>query len=64
MTVAEWVRQTLRGARRRAPDGNYSKKLKIIRDSARFGYPTGDIDEMLAEIEKGFDKFPGIERLS
>ncbi|HEV8130744.1 MAG TPA: antitoxin [Acidobacteriota bacterium] len=54
MTVAEWVRQALRAARRREPDGNYNKKLKVIRDSSRFSYPAGDIDEMLAEIEKGY----------
>jgi hypothetical protein len=39
-TVAEWVRQALRAARRRA--------------AVRHQFPTGDIRQMLAEIESGY----------
>jgi len=54
MTLAEWVRQALDVARRREPLGDADKKLALIRAAARHSYPTGDIDNMLAEIEKGY----------
>jgi hypothetical protein len=31
--------------------GRVGKKLEVIRAAARFDYPSGDIDRMLAEIE-------------
>jgi hypothetical protein len=54
MSVAEWVRQALSLVRRSEPSGNASKKIEAIRAAARFGYPTADIDQMLAEIERGY----------
>jgi hypothetical protein len=54
MTVAEWVRQALRAARRREPAGDIGPKLDAIRRAARHDFPTGDIDEMLADIERGY----------
>lgn len=54
MTVAEWVRQTLRSARRRAPEGDAQKKLSAVRAAAANRFPSGTIDEMLAEIEHGY----------
>ena len=54
MTVAEWVRQSLRRARRREPDTDSGKKLATIRAAARHAFPTADIDAMLAEIERGY----------
>ena len=51
MSIAEWVRQALDLARRREPESGVGKKLAIIRAAARFDFPTGDIDSMLAEIE-------------
>jgi hypothetical protein len=54
MTVAEWVRQTLRVARSRAPSGDIRKKLEVVRAAAKHSYPTGDIDQMIAEIEQGY----------
>lgn len=56
MTIAEWVRQALRTARRREPLGEAGKKLQVIRAAARHGYPTGDIDQMIAEIERGYPR--------
>lgn len=52
MTVAEWVRQTLRKdrlGRHRAVE----TKLKAVADAARHQFPTADIDVMLREIEGG-----------
>jgi hypothetical protein len=54
MTVAEWVRQALRTMRRAEPSGDVKKKLEVVRAAARYDYPTGDIDQMLADIEKGY----------
>ena len=54
MSLAEWVRQALELARRREPLGTTGKKLDVIRAAAQHDYPTGDIDTMLAEIEKGY----------
>lgn len=54
MTVAEWVRQALRDARRREPRGDIGKKLDAVRVAARHAYPSGEIAEMLAEIEHGY----------
>ena len=54
MTVAEWVRQTLRAARRRESSGDVAKKLAAIRAAARHDYPIADIDQMNEEIERGY----------
>jgi hypothetical protein len=54
MTTAEWVRQALRAARRQEPLGDAAKKLEVIRAASRHAFPTGDIDEMLADIERGY----------
>jgi hypothetical protein len=54
LTVAEWVRQALRAARRRQPIVDPRKKLEAIRAAARRSFPIADIDQMLAEIESGY----------
>jgi hypothetical protein len=54
MTVAEWVRQVLRAARRREPEGDARKKIEVVRAASRHSFPTGDIEQMLAEIERGY----------
>jgi len=54
MTVAEWVRQALDFARRREPLGDAGKKLAAIRAATRHEFPSGDINEMLEEIERGY----------
>jgi predicted 2-oxoglutarate/Fe(II)-dependent dioxygenase YbiX len=54
MTVAEWVRQALRDARRREPMRDVTKKLEAVRMAARHEFPTADVDAMLAEIERGY----------
>jgi hypothetical protein len=56
MTTAEWVRQALRAARRAVPEGDARKKLAAVRASARHEFPTADIGQMLAEIERGYDR--------
>ena len=54
MTVAEWVRQALRRARRDEPAVDAHKKLAAVRAAARGDYPTADIDRMLQEVEGGY----------
>ena len=54
MTVSEFVRETLREARRKVAGGDAERKLEAIRAADRLGYPTADIDQMLAEIERGY----------
>ena len=54
MTVAEWVRQSLRSARRTSSSTDIDKKLAAIRRATRCAHPTADIDEMNAQIERGY----------
>lgn len=54
MTVAEWVRQALRKARREEPMTDTKRKTAMVREAARGAYPTADIDQMLSEIERGY----------
>jgi hypothetical protein len=54
MTLAEWVRQTLRFAYPQEPLGDRDKKLAAVRTAAIHEYPTADIDQMLAEIASGY----------
>ena len=55
MTVSEWVRQAVREAAREEPSVNGGRKLAVIRAAAICSFPTGDIDAMLAEIDRGRD---------
>jgi hypothetical protein len=54
MSLAEWVRQALEGARREEPRGNLSQKLEAVRLAAQHEFPAADINQMLAEIESGY----------
>jgi hypothetical protein len=54
LSVAEWVRRALAAAQRREPVGETGRKLDVVRDAARLSYPTADMEQMLAEIERGY----------
>lgn len=54
LTVAEWVRQALRIARRRKSTGDSDRKLAAIRTAVAHEYPTADMTQILAEIERGY----------
>ena len=54
LSTAAWVRQALRAARRTEPGGDSRKKLAAVRAAARNAFPTADIGDMLAEIERGY----------
>lgn len=54
MTVAEWVRQALRTARATESAADPGQKLEVIRAATRHSFPTADIDQLLADIERGY----------
>ncbi|HEY0512349.1 MAG TPA: antitoxin [Thermoanaerobaculia bacterium] len=54
MTVDEWVRRVLLEARRLHPGSPVDAKLRAVRDAAQHEFPTGDIGQMLEEIEQGY----------
>ena len=53
MSVAEWVRQVLRSARREEPTSDPRRKLDVLHSAVRHTFPSGDIQQMSAEIERG-----------
>ena len=54
LTTAEWVRQALRTARQAEAGRDPRAKLDAIRVAARHTFPTGDIQTILDEIERGY----------
>ncbi|HTP26390.1 MAG TPA: ribbon-helix-helix protein, CopG family [Anaeromyxobacteraceae bacterium] len=54
VTVAAWVREAIREARRSLPSSRSEDKLRTLRAAVRHSFPTADIDQMLAEIERGY----------
>ncbi len=54
VTVSEWVRRALREATRRQTVGSVEVRLSAIRAASELDFPTADIDDMLAEIERGY----------
>ena len=53
VTVAEWVRTALRLARHRETSGDPGRKLDAVRTAARHSFPTGEINQVPAQIERG-----------
>ena len=53
-TVSQWVRSTLRHARTQQPRHEQSRKLTALREALTHDFPTGDIDDLLAETERGY----------
>ncbi len=54
LTVAEWVRQALRSARRQAASGAAADKLAAVRRAVAHHFPTADVERMLDDIERGY----------
>lgn len=54
VTVAEWVRRVLRAAKREETLADAGKKLRAVREAVQYNAPTADIEQMLAEIERGY----------
>jgi hypothetical protein len=58
MTVADWVRGALRAAKAQEPAADPSRKLRALAAATSHSFPTADIDEMLAQIERGYSDDP------
>jgi hypothetical protein len=54
MALGEWVRRVLREARSHRPVREPQVKLKAVRKAAELAFPTADIEQMLAEVERGY----------
>ncbi len=54
LTVSAWVRGVLRVAERDVPSGDVRRKLAVIAAACLHDGPTGDIEQMNAEIEAGY----------
>jgi hypothetical protein len=52
MPVAKWLRKVLKPAARSNKD--LDQKICAIREAANYSFPVGDMDEMLADIERGY----------
>ena len=59
MTMAEWVRQALTAVRREASTADVDRKLAAIRAAVRHAAPTGPIDRLVSETERGYAAMPG-----
>jgi hypothetical protein len=53
-TTAAWVRDVLRAARQEAAYPDPEPKLRAVREAMSHAYPTGDIEDMLADIDRGY----------
>jgi hypothetical protein len=53
-TTAAWVRDTLRAARHEQEYPDPEPKLRAIREALAYDYPTGDIESINADIERGY----------
>jgi hypothetical protein len=54
LTVGEWVRRALRDARESKPVIDPETKLIAVRRGAKYSFPTADVEQMLSEIERGY----------
>ena len=54
IAIGEWVRRALDAARARESPKDSHAKLKAIRKASRYTFPTAEIEDMLAEIERGY----------
>jgi methylmalonyl-CoA mutase N-terminal domain/subunit len=57
-TTAAWVREALRAARDTATYPEAGRKLRAVREAAAHAYPTGEIEDVLAQIERGYGEDP------
>jgi hypothetical protein len=53
-SVAEWVRGALRDARAAQGGPQPADKLQTLRASLTHDFPTGPIEQMLEDIERGY----------
>ena len=54
ISVAEWARLALAAALERESIDEVDRKLEVIRAAALHNFPSGDIEVILAQIERGY----------
>lgn len=54
VSVADWVRDALAAAQRRASSVGVDRKLDAIRTAVRHTGPTGQIERLTAEVERAY----------
>ena len=54
LSLGEWVRQALRKIAAGRSKKSVHEKLEHIRRFSQYQFPSGDIEQILAEIEKGY----------
>lgn len=52
--LSEWVRTALREASSREQRGGIDRKLDALRAAVKHEFPSGEIEDMLAEIDRGY----------
>ena len=55
LNVSEWARRVLRAARDTQAGPSPASRLEALDRALDCNHPTGDIEEMLADIERGRD---------
>jgi hypothetical protein len=53
MTVAAWVRRAIKRALHERTEHAPDRKIAAVREAARHAFPAPEIEQMLAEIERG-----------
>jgi hypothetical protein len=54
VSVSELVRQALKESRRHSASGDPSRKLAAVRAATRHDFPSGSMEQILSEIERGY----------
>jgi hypothetical protein len=54
LSVGEWVRRALREAKSARSSVDPEFKLRAVRRAAEHAFPTADVDQMLQEIDRGY----------
>ncbi len=53
-SLGEWVRQALRRTTQQTSGRSAAEKLASIRRASAHAFPSGEIDQILSEIEQGY----------
>lgn len=54
LTVSDWVRRSLRHTHQQQTVSDPETKLKAIRRGAQLSFPTADVEQMLSDIDFGY----------
>jgi hypothetical protein len=56
MSVSQWIREALSASVGFEAKSEMARKLEALRVAATYEFPTGSIETMLADIEKGYTR--------